>query len=106
MVFAVLFLFANKKNQKIALTYIKIFKPIQKNKFTKFLHRVIFKSNNSRTKKQVVKLQQRANVEGKVIRNISIVTLDPLAILILILQTLKIGQNEQETDYTCAMKTQ
>jgi hypothetical protein len=28
--FAVLFLFANKKNQKIALTYIKIFKPIQK----------------------------------------------------------------------------
>jgi hypothetical protein len=25
----------------------------------------------------VVKLQQRANVEGKVIRNISIVTLDP-----------------------------
>jgi hypothetical protein len=49
----------------------------KKKKFTKFLHRVIFKSNNSRTKKQVVKLQQRANVEGKVIRNISIVTLDP-----------------------------
>jgi hypothetical protein len=47
--FAVLFLFANKK-KKIALTYIKIFKPIQKNKFTNFLHRVIFKSNNSRTK--------------------------------------------------------
>jgi hypothetical protein len=37
-----LFLFANKKPKKIALTYIKIFKPIQKkNKFTKFLHRVI-----------------------------------------------------------------
>jgi hypothetical protein len=49
----------------------------KKNKFTKFLHGVIFKSNNSRTKKQVIKLQQRANLEGKVIRNISIVTLDP-----------------------------
>jgi hypothetical protein len=84
MVF-LLFLFANKKNQKIALTYIKIFKPIpKKNKFTKFTP-CYFKSNNSRTKKQV-KPQQRANVEGKVIRNISIVTLDPLAILILILR--------------------
>jgi hypothetical protein len=46
------------------------------------------------------KVKQRANVEGKVIRNISIVTLDPLAILIDTTVNPKIGQNEQETDYT------
>jgi hypothetical protein len=86
MVFAVLFLFANKTKKDSADVYQNIQTYSKKNKFTKFLHRVIFKSNNSRTKKQVVKLQQRANVEGKVIRNISIVTLDPLAILILILR--------------------
>jgi hypothetical protein len=49
----------------------------------------------------VVKLQKRANVEGKVIRNISIVTLDPFGYSdIDTTVNLKIGQNEQETDYT------
>jgi hypothetical protein len=84
--FAVLFLFANKTKKDSADVYQNIQtyskKKINLQNFTP----CYFKSNNSRTKKQVVKLQQRANVEGKVIRNISIVTLDPLAILILILR--------------------
>jgi hypothetical protein len=51
-------------------------------------------------KNRLVKLQQRANVEGKVIRNISIVTLDPGYSDIDTTVNPKIGQNEQETDYT------
>lgn len=49
----------------------------KKNKFTKFLHGVIFKSNNSKKKKQVVIPTKKTSYEGKVIRNINIVTLDP-----------------------------
>ncbi|WP_198554618.1 hypothetical protein [Flavobacterium sp. ALD4] len=49
----------------------------KKNKFTKFLYGTIFKSINARKKKQVVKPQKRVAVEGKIIRNINIVTLDP-----------------------------
>jgi predicted nucleotidyltransferase component of viral defense system len=97
--FAVLFFLSQIKPKDSADVYQNIQTYSKKNKFTKILHRVIFKSNNSRTKKQVVKLQQRANVEGKVIRNISIVTL-ALAIDIDTTVNPKIGQNEQETDYT------
>jgi hypothetical protein len=49
----------------------------KKNKFTKFLHGVIFKSNNSKKKKQAVIPTKKTSYEGKVIRNINIVTLDP-----------------------------
>jgi hypothetical protein len=49
----------------------------KKNKFTKFLYGAIFKSKNARKKKQVVQPQKRLAVEGKIIRNINIVTLDP-----------------------------
>jgi hypothetical protein len=50
----------------------------KKNKFTRFLHSVIFEPINSKKKKQVIKRpQKKRSVEGKIIRKINIVTLDP-----------------------------
>lgn len=50
----------------------------KKHKFTKLLHKMVFKPINSKKKKQkkVVEQSYRA-FEGKIIRNINIVTLDP-----------------------------
>jgi hypothetical protein len=49
----------------------------KKNKVTKFLYKIIFKPINSRKKKQVLKPEKRLAFDGKIIRNINIVTLDP-----------------------------
>ncbi|WP_281299219.1 hypothetical protein [Flavobacterium limnophilum] len=50
----------------------------KKNKFTKFVHKLVFKPINSKKKKQKKVVQQNYQAfEGKIIRNINIVTLDP-----------------------------
>jgi hypothetical protein len=49
----------------------------KRNKVTRFLHGVIFESLNSKKKKTVIKAPTRLAVDGKIIRNINIVTLDP-----------------------------
>lgn len=50
----------------------------KKHKFTKLLHKMVFKPINSRKKKQKKIVQQHYQAfEGKIIRNINIVTLDP-----------------------------
>src|SRR3954470_12158645 len=48
----------------------------KKNNFTRFVHRLVFKPINPKNKKRV-KLQNYQQFEGKIIRNIDIVTLDP-----------------------------
>lgn len=60
----------------------KVYKYIQtyseKHKFTKFIHKLVFKPINAKQKldRNIVK-QNYQNVEGKIIRNIAIITLDP-----------------------------
>ncbi len=50
----------------------------KKHKFTKFLHKLVFKPINSKKKKQKKVVEQNYQAfEGKIIRNIKIVTLDP-----------------------------
>jgi hypothetical protein len=67
-----------KKTKKDSTeVYQKIQSYSKKSKFTRFLHGVIFESQNSGKKKQVVKAHKQLAVEGKIIRNINIVTLDP-----------------------------
>ncbi|NGY38842.1 hypothetical protein FQU23_015160 [Flavobacterium sp. XN-5] len=67
-----------KKTEKDS---IDVYKNIQeyskKNKITKFLHKAIFKSISPKRKIQEVKRQKTAAIEGKIIRNITIITLDP-----------------------------
>ena len=50
----------------------------KKNKFTKFVHKLVFEPINSKKKKPKKVVQQNYQAfEGKIIRNINIVTLDP-----------------------------
>lgn len=50
----------------------------KKNKFTKFIHKVVFKPiNPKRRTKKIVVQKNFQQFEGKIIRNINIVTLDP-----------------------------
>lgn len=60
----------------------EVYKDIQtyskKHKFTKFLHKLVFRPvNPKKTKKKRVVLTNYDGLEGKIIRNINIVTLDP-----------------------------
>lgn len=49
----------------------------KKNKFTRFVHKLIFKPINPKKNKKRVVQQNYQQFEGKIIRNITIVTLDP-----------------------------
>lgn len=50
----------------------------KKHKFTKFMHKLVFKPiNPKKKKKKIVAQQNYRQFEGKIIRNINIVTLDP-----------------------------
>ncbi|NDP28655.1 MAG: hypothetical protein GZ087_14725 [Flavobacterium sp.] len=50
----------------------------KKHKFTKFVHKLIFKPINSKKKKsKIIAKQNYQSLEGKIIRNINIETLDP-----------------------------
>jgi hypothetical protein len=77
---------------------MKIFKPIlKKNKFTRF-YIPLFWTDKFKKKKHVK--PQKTSVEGKIIRTINIITLDPFGYSdVDTTKTLKIGENEQETDY-------
>src|SRR3970282_1467751 len=60
---------------------VDIYKNIQtyskKNKFTKFMHGLIFKPAKSKKYIPIVKPKKRIVSDGKIIRNINIITLDP-----------------------------
>ena len=61
---------------------LKVYKNLQsyskKHKFTKFVHKLIFKPINSKQKRTKKVIRQNYQVfEGKIIRKINIVTLDP-----------------------------
>jgi len=61
---------------------LEVYKDIQtyskKHKFTNFLHKLVFKPVNSKKKKKKFVVQTNyQGLEGKIIRNINIVTLDP-----------------------------
>mgnify|MGYP003489847899 FL=1 len=49
----------------------------KKNKFTKLVHKLVFRPVNVKTKKTKVIPKRYTKFEGKIIRNINIVTLDP-----------------------------
>ncbi|HAH25407.1 MAG TPA: hypothetical protein DCL77_16895 [Prolixibacteraceae bacterium] len=73
-----------QKSEKDSIRYSAIEKFSQKRKFTKFLHQLIFKpvakphSPNSTTQKSIAKKQKTdRKLEGKIVRNIYITTLDP-----------------------------
>ena len=60
----------------------KVYRNIQtysiKHKFTKFLHKLVFRPVNPKKKKKKIAVQTNYDgLEGKIIRNITIVTLDP-----------------------------
>ncbi len=60
----------------------KVYRNIQtysiKHKFTKFLHKLVFRPVNPKKKKKKIAVQTNYDgLEGKIIRNINIVTLDP-----------------------------
>ena len=61
---------------------LEMYKSIQtyskKHKFTKFIHKLVFRPINSKQKKKKIIVQQNyQEFEGKIIRNINIETLDP-----------------------------
>jgi hypothetical protein len=59
-------------------TYEKIKKLSEKRKFTTFLRKIIFKPSKIKKKnKTLVEKKHLTNVDGKIIRNIRIITLDP-----------------------------
>lgn len=58
--------------------YINIQNYSKKHKFTKFLHKLVFNPINPKKKvKKIVAQQNYRQFEGKIIRNINIITLDP-----------------------------
>jgi hypothetical protein len=67
--------------EKVTKDSSEVYKNIQnysnKNKFTKFLHKLIFEPVNFKKKNPTVKQQNLLTFEGKIIRNINITTLDP-----------------------------
>lgn len=67
--------------EKVKKDSSEVYKNIQtysnKNKFTKLLHKLIFEPVNYKKKNPTVKQQSLLAFEGKIIRNINIVTLDP-----------------------------
>ena len=67
--------------EKVKKDSSEVYKNIQtysnKNKFTKLLHKLIFEPVNYKKKNPTVKQKSLFAFEGKIIRNINIVTLDP-----------------------------
>lgn len=57
--------------------YTKIKNYSKKNKFTKTLHKLFFRTNKTKKKEQILVQNDTTNFNGKIIRNINIVTLDP-----------------------------
>lgn len=67
----------NKTEKDSADMYIKIQTYSKKNKFTKFMHGIIFQPSKVTNKVVIPQHKKNKNLEGKIIRKIKIVTLDP-----------------------------
>jgi hypothetical protein len=67
----------NKSEQDSTEVYQRIQNYSKKNKFTKFVHGLIFESTKSKKNISIVKPKKRIAAEDKIIRNINIITLDP-----------------------------
>lgn len=57
--------------------YNKIKNYSKKNKFTKTLHKLLFRTDTPKKKEEIFEQIDTTNFDGKIIRNINIVTLDP-----------------------------
>lgn len=66
-----------KKRKDSSAMYQQIQTYSKKNKITKILHRLVFRPVNIKTKKLAIAPKVFKKFEGKIIRNINIVTLDP-----------------------------
>ncbi|MBF4505065.1 hypothetical protein IRZ83_00200 [Flavobacterium sp. JLP] len=70
-----------KKNNTVkrdsAEVYTKIRNYSKKNKFTQTLHKLLFRANKPRKKEDLIIPSDTANYNGKIIRKINIITLDP-----------------------------
>lgn len=67
----------NKTTAKDSIPLPSILSTVPKNKTAKFLHRLVFKpTNNKKVKKRII-TSKHLDVEGKIIREIHILTLDP-----------------------------
>jgi hypothetical protein len=66
-----------KTEQDSTEVYQRIQNYSKKNKFTKFVHGLIFESTKSKKTLSIVKPKIRIAAEDKIIRNINIITLDP-----------------------------
>lgn len=66
-----------KKRKDSSAMYQQIQTYSKKNKFTKILHRLVFRPVNIKTKNLAIVPKVFKSFEGKIIRNINIVTLDP-----------------------------
>lgn len=67
----------NKKEEDSSKVYHNIQSYSKKNKYTEYLHKLIFEPINQKKKALKVEQRNQADVEGKIIRNITITTLDP-----------------------------
>lgn len=67
----------DKKEKDSSVVYKQIQTYSKKNKFTKLLHKLVFRPVSARTNKEKVAPKKFNLFEGKIIRNINIVTLDP-----------------------------
>lgn len=67
----------DKKRKDSSEVYKQIQTYSKKNKFTKFLHKLVFRPVNVKSKIQKIVPKKFKTFEGKIIRNINIVTLDP-----------------------------
>ena len=69
---------AKEMKKDSAAMYKKIQNYSKKRKFTKTLHKLLFRANKPKKKEaEIVEKKDRTNYNGKIIRNINIVTLDP-----------------------------
>ncbi|OMQ09151.1 hypothetical protein [[Flexibacter] sp. ATCC 35103] len=66
---------SNKKDSTEVYTKIKNYS--KKNKFTQTLHKLFFRTAKTKKKEQILVQNDTTNFNGKIIRNINIVTLDP-----------------------------
>ncbi|KQB42286.1 hypothetical protein [Flavobacterium aquidurense] len=66
-----------KEKKDTTEVYTKIKNYSKKNKFTQTLHKLFFRTAKTKKKEQILVQNDTTNFNGKIIRNINIVTLDP-----------------------------
>ncbi|TDE30514.1 hypothetical protein E0I61_05850 [Flavobacterium ranwuense] len=67
----------DKKEKDSSVVYKQIQTYSKKNKFTKLFHKLVFRPVNAKNNKEKIVPKKFKNFEGKIIRKINIVTLDP-----------------------------